>query len=100
MTSKHHAPQPDNRRSCGSNLRPRDHVPKTQEALMRLSLSAASILLISAARSATGEPLTGTPVSLSAADGTKLVATYYAGDKPGPGILLLHQCNRDRSTWS
>jgi dienelactone hydrolase len=65
---------------------------------MRLSLAA--ILLVSAARSAAGEPVTATPVTLSAADGTKLAATYFAGEKPGPGILLLHQCNRDRSTWS
>jgi dienelactone hydrolase len=33
-------------------------------------------------------------------DGTKLAATYYSGDQPGPGILLLHQCNKDRSSWN
>src|SRR5262252_9540412 len=60
----------------------------------------AAILLLGAARFAAGEPVTGTPVTLSAADGTKLAATYYAAGKPGPGVLLLHQCNRDRSTWS
>jgi dienelactone hydrolase len=36
----------------------------------------------------------------SAADGTKLAATYFPAERPGPGILLLHQCNRDRSTWN
>ena len=35
-------------------------------------------------------------VDLTAADGAKLKATYYAAGKPGPGVLLLHQCNRDR----
>ena len=57
------------------------------------------ILLVAALRPAAGEPVTGTPASIPAPDGTKLAATYYSGDKPGPGILLLHQCNMDRSSW-
>jgi len=38
-------------------------------------------------------------VDLSAADGTKLKATFFAASKPGPGVLLLHQCNRQRKVW-
>src|ERR1700747_38841 len=38
-------------------------------------------------------------VELTAADGTKLKASYFAAAKPGPGVLLLHQCNRDRKVW-
>jgi dienelactone hydrolase len=38
-------------------------------------------------------------VDLTAADGAKLKASYYAAGKPGPGVLLLHQCNRDRKVW-
>jgi dienelactone hydrolase len=38
-------------------------------------------------------------VDLTAGDGAKLKATYYAAGKPGPGVLLLHQCNRDRKVW-
>ncbi|HUJ20828.1 MAG TPA: alpha/beta hydrolase, partial [Bryobacteraceae bacterium] len=38
-------------------------------------------------------------VDLTAADGTKLKATYFDPGKPGPGVLLLHQCNRDRKVW-
>ena len=38
-------------------------------------------------------------IDLTAADGTKLKASYYAAGKPGPGVLLLHQCNRDRKVW-
>src|SRR5579863_9406398 len=37
-------------------------------------------------------------VDLTASDGTKLKASYFAA-KPGPGILLLHQCNRQRKVW-
>jgi dienelactone hydrolase len=38
-------------------------------------------------------------VDLTTADGTKLKATYFAAAKPGPGVLLLHQCNRQRKIW-
>jgi len=38
-------------------------------------------------------------VDLTAADGTKLKATYFAAGKSGPGVLLMHQCNRDRKMW-
>ena len=38
-------------------------------------------------------------VDLTAADGTKLKATYFAAPKAGPGVLLLHQCNRQRKVW-
>jgi len=38
-------------------------------------------------------------VDLTAADGTKLKATYFGADKLGPGVLLLHQCNRQRKVW-
>src|SRR5256885_544386 len=39
-------------------------------------------------------------VDLVAPDGSKLKATYFAAGRPGPGVLLLHQCNRDRKMWS
>jgi len=38
-------------------------------------------------------------VDLTAADGTVLKATYFAAGKRGPGVLLLHQCNRQRKVW-
>ena len=38
-------------------------------------------------------------VSLTAPDGIVLKATYFAAAKPGPGVLLLHQCNRQRKVW-
>lgn len=57
-------------------------------------------LTFSGALAARGEPPSGSPVALNASDGMKLAATYYAGERPGPGILLLHQCNRDRTMWN
>jgi dienelactone hydrolase len=38
-------------------------------------------------------------VDLKSADGTQLKATYFAAARPGPGVLLLHQVNRDRKSW-
>ena len=38
-------------------------------------------------------------VDVKASDGTPLKATYFAAAKPGPGVLLLHQSNRDRKSW-
>lgn len=38
-------------------------------------------------------------VDLKSTDGTPLKATYFAAAKPGPGVLLLHQSNRDRKSW-
>ena len=32
-------------------------------------------------------------------DAIKLKATYYSPEKPGPGILLLHECDMDRKSW-
>jgi dienelactone hydrolase len=66
---------------------------------MRHAVSAL-ILLVAGIGVVAAEPVTGTPASISAPDGTKVAATYYSGDKPGPGILLLHQCNKDRSSWN
>jgi dienelactone hydrolase len=36
---------------------------------------------------------------LVAADGVKLKVTYFSAGRPGPGVLLLHQCNEDRKSW-
>src|SRR6202171_5568397 len=38
-------------------------------------------------------------IDLKASDGTILKATYFAAVNSGPGVLLLHQCNRQRKLW-
>ena len=38
-------------------------------------------------------------VDLKASDNTLLKATYFPAGKPGPGVLLFHQSNRDRKSW-
>lgn len=56
------------------------------------------ILLISCVAFAQNPPAPRV-VDLKAADGLQLRATFFAAAKPGPGVLLLHQVNRDRSSW-
>ncbi len=54
-----------------------------------------------AADSATATAAAGaTVVEIAAPDGVKLAATYTSPGKPGPGVLLLHMCNSDRSAWA
>jgi len=38
-------------------------------------------------------------VDLTAPDGVILKAAYFGAAQPGPGVLLLHQCNRQRKVW-
>lgn len=45
------------------------------------------------------EPPSARIVDLTAADGIKLKASYFSAGKPGPGVLLLHQCDHDRKIW-
>jgi pimeloyl-ACP methyl ester carboxylesterase len=56
----------------------------------------AVVLCLSVCVSAAGQE----HVTLTAPDGVKLKATYYPAGKPGPGLLLLHQCNQDRRSWA
>jgi dienelactone hydrolase len=38
-------------------------------------------------------------VDIQAPDGVNLRATYFSAGRPGPAMLLLHQCNMDRHAW-
>jgi len=59
----------------------------------------ALLLLQAGASTSAHNPPASREVSLAAADGTKLQATYYAAAKPGPAVLLLHMCNTTRRSW-
>jgi predicted alpha/beta hydrolase len=66
-------------------------------AALRPALAGALVLGISATAAADAKIST---VTLKSADGAQLKGTYYAADRPGPGLLLLHQCNADRTSWA
>src|SRR5260370_22212298 len=38
-------------------------------------------------------------VSFAAPDAFSLKGTFYSAGKPGPGLLLLHQCNADHQVY-
>lgn len=42
---------------------------------------------------------TSTDVDIVSADGAKLRATYTSPGTSGPAMLLIHQCNLDRTAW-
>jgi dienelactone hydrolase len=41
----------------------------------------------------------GTLVRFESRDGFELAGNYFDPGKPGPGVLLLHQCNADKAMW-
>lgn len=57
------------------------------------------ILLMAATACLAKEPPAMKVVDLTAADGIKLKASWFSSGKPGPGVLLLHQCDHDRRIW-
>lgn len=61
--------------------------------LLMLALILSALPLVAQTKTA------GRVVDLTSADGTKLKGTFFAAAKPGPGVLLLHQCNKDRKVW-
>jgi dienelactone hydrolase len=60
-------------------------------------LLVAPFLLGDSARA--GDSVSPRVVDLKAPDGTSLKGTFFSSGKPGPGVLLLHQCNRQRKVW-
>jgi pimeloyl-ACP methyl ester carboxylesterase len=61
-----------------------------------LLLLAVSLLALDASAQQVPAPRV---IDLKAPDGTILIGTYFAAAKAGPGVLLLHQCNRQRKVW-
>lgn len=64
-------------------------------------LSYLALFLVATASALLASPTTPPEriVDLTASDGTNLKATFFPSAKSGPGVLLLHQCNRQRKVW-
>ena len=71
-----------------------------------LAMSCAFLVAIGAAaplsaRSQTApSPPASRPIDLKSPDGIALKASYFPAARPGPGLLLFHACNSDRSSWN
>ena len=63
--------------------------------MKKLSLVSLIILLIAVKSPAASKG----EVSFAAPDGFSLKGTFYSAGKPGPGLLLLHQCNADHQVY-
>ena len=66
---------------------------------MSLARALALLLLLPSASAFAQNPPSPRDVPLTAADGTRLQATYYPSAKRGPPVLLLHMCNTTRKSW-
>jgi dienelactone hydrolase len=68
-------------------------------AMLSCVVCVLGLLQTLSAEHAAAQPAAPSIVDLKASDGTLLKASYFAAAKPGPGVLLLHQINRDRKSW-
>ena len=66
-----------------------------KETLRMVAFTCAAILWVTTANAQVGKQ----DADLAAPDGVKLKVSYYSAGKSGPGVLLMHQCNRERKTW-
>ena len=63
--------------------------------MIRLALSVVGVFL------AAGAAMAAKSLPLELHDGVTLEATYFAADRPGPGLLFLNMCDpsRDQREW-
>ena len=55
-------------------------------------------LLLAASPALAAQPAPN-DVDITAPDGVKLRATWFAAERPGPAVLLLHMCITTRASW-
>jgi pimeloyl-ACP methyl ester carboxylesterase len=58
-----------------------------------------AVTIFAATQLAAQPAKSGRAVDVKSGDGTMLKGTYFAAEKPGPGVLLFHQSNRTRQSW-
>ena len=58
-----------------------------------------AFLLLQSAEPACSQTVSGKDIDITAPDGVKLRATFFAAAQPGPGVMLLHMCNTTRKSW-
>ena len=58
-----------------------------------------SFLLLQSAEPACSQTISGKDIDITAPDGIKLRATFFAAGQSGPGVMLLHMCNTTRKSW-
>jgi dienelactone hydrolase len=75
-----------------------------QSRALAMSCALLAAICVAAPRSARSQTASAPPaaraIDLKSPDGTALKASYFPSGRPGPGMLLFHACNRDRSSWN
>ena len=61
-----------------------------------LTFFVAVLLTLGTVKPATAQSM---DIDLQGADGVNLKGTYTSPGRPGPAMLLIHQCNMDRTSW-
>jgi dienelactone hydrolase len=72
---------------------------------LAIALAVVTTMSLAAPRSARSQAAAPTSsaartIDLKSPDGTALKGSWFTSERPGPGILLFHACNRDRSSWN
>ena len=68
--------------------------------LVTMSMASPLAAQTTAGRRGGAAPSAARTIDLKSPDGIALKASYFSPGRPGPGLLLLHACNRDRSSWN
>jgi dienelactone hydrolase len=66
---------------------------------MKLGAIAALAAAVLATAAAASAETVKRDVDIKAPDGLNLRGSYFSPGRPGPAMLLLHQCNMDRRAW-
>ena len=74
--------------------------PLCARAMLLAVLATPSALLAQSLPSASPTSSEPRTIDLRSPDGITLKASYFSAGRPGPGLLLFHACNRDRSSWN
>jgi dienelactone hydrolase len=64
-----------------------------------MRIAALPLLLILSLPALAAQDSTRRGVMVTATDGIHLGGDFYAAGKSGPGVLIFHQCSRDRLIW-
>jgi dienelactone hydrolase len=74
--------------------------PLCTRAMLLAVLATPSALVAQSPPSASPTSSEPRTIDLRSPDGITLKASFFSAGRPGPGLLLFHACNRDRSSWN
>ena len=64
-----------------------------------LAIAAAALMVLPGFAADVRKDVQKKDVDIKAPDGANLKGSYFSPGRPGPAMILLHQCNMDRHAW-